>query len=118
MSWNIIFYETSTRKPVEDFIDSLQTETAVKMTREIELLKKYGIHLGMPNAKPIGRGLYELRVRGKQEVRCIYVFVIEGHINVLHGFIKKTRAISTKDLAIARVRQKEVERYYSNSKSR
>ncbi len=116
MNWNIIFYETSTRKPVADFIESLQIETAVKVTRELELLKKYGIHLGMPNAKPIGRGLYELRIRGKQEVRCIYIFVILGNINVLHGFVKKTRAISIKDLTIAKVRQKEIERLYKNNK--
>ncbi len=37
---------------------------------------------------------------------CLY----RGHLVALHGFIKKTRATPDEDMAIARKRQKELER--------
>jgi phage-related protein len=64
----------------------------------------------MPNAKSIGGGLYEIRVRGKQEVRILYVFAKKDPIYLLHGFLKKTQAIPKRELAIALTRKKEVEK--------
>ena len=109
MSWNIILYESKSRQPIEHFIKSLQPQTIAKLTRQFELLEEFGARLGMPNAKPLGGGLYELRVRGKQEVRLIYIFVKKENIYILHGFLKKTQAIARADLNIAKVRRKEVE---------
>ena len=63
----------------------------------------------MPHAKPLGDGLYELRVRGKEEIRTIYVYQKGKTIIILHGFKKKTMAISRRDLKIALQRKKEVD---------
>lgn len=63
----------------------------------------------MPNAKSIGGGLFELRVRGRQEVRVLYIFVRGKNIYLLHGFLKKTQAIPKRDLNIAVVRKNEIE---------
>lgn len=63
----------------------------------------------MPNAQPIGGGVYELRVRGKQEVRVLYIFVKANNIYLLHGFIKKSQKISSRDLGIVFIRKKEVD---------
>ena len=62
----------------------------------------------MPHAKPVGDGLYELRVHGKEEVRTIYIYQKVRTIIILHGFKKKTMAISKRDLNIAIQRKKEV----------
>lgn len=110
MSWRVILYESKGgQKPIEDFVYLLQPSTQAKLARQIDLLEEFGPRLGMPNAKPIGDGLFELRVRGKQEVRMIYIFVLGKNIYLLHGFIKKAQAISRRDLGIARTRKKEIE---------
>ena len=64
----------------------------------------------MPHAKPIGNSLFELRVRGKQEVRVIYVFAYQNYIVILHGFLKKTNSIPAKELKIANDRANEVKK--------
>ncbi|MEJ0073767.1 MAG: type II toxin-antitoxin system RelE/ParE family toxin [Candidatus Saccharibacteria bacterium] len=110
MSWTIQLYESpSGHTPVEDFIRSLQPATIAKLRHQLNLLAEFGLQLGMPNAKPIGNGMFELRVRGREEVRALYLFHTGKTIIVLHGFKKKTMAISRKDLNIARGRKAEVE---------
>jgi phage-related protein len=47
-------------------------------------------------------------VRGKQEVRVFYAFVIGNRIYLLHAFVQKTQATPKKELEIARQRQAEV----------
>ncbi len=112
MSWQVILYESEGgQKPIEDFINSLQPDTIAKLIRQIDLLEEFGPRLGMPNAKPIGKGLYELRVRGRQEVRVLYIFAMKSKIYLLHGFTKKTQKISRIDLDIAINRKNEVEKY-------
>lgn len=109
MTWVVELYEsTSGQKPVEKFIRGLQPPTIAKVRNQLNLLEKYGPTLSMPNAKPIGGGLFELRVRGKEEVRGLYVFVVEHRVTVLHIFKKKTFSISKNDLDIAVRRKREV----------
>jgi len=64
----------------------------------------------MPNAKPVGEGLFELRVRGKEEVRTLYVFQLKENVILLHGFKKKTMSILKRDLRIALKRKHEIEK--------
>jgi len=108
MNWRIKMYTSGTSKPVQKFTDSLQAPTFAKLSRLIDLLKTFGPELGMPHAKPIGKGLYELRIRGKQEVRVVYIFVMQDSIVLVHGFLKKTNAIPKKELEIARHRARDV----------
>lgn len=109
MTWDIGLYETPAGQPVvEDFIRKLQPKTQAKLIRQIELLEEFGAQLSMPHAKPMGGGLYELRVRGKQEVRIFYVFARGSTIYLLHSFIKKTQATPKKELEIAKSRQKGI----------
>jgi phage-related protein len=67
--------------------------------------------VGMPLCRPLGDGLWEIRTnlptkRTARVLICLY----RGHLVVLHGFIKKTRSTPDEDLALARKRQKELER--------
>ena len=109
MSWRIKFYETASgQEPVRKFILSLQSSTKAKFLRQFDLLEELGPELGMPNAKPIGDGLFELRVRGKEEVRSLYIFQEGDVIFILHAFKKKAMSIQKKDLKIALERKKEI----------
>jgi phage-related protein len=107
--WEIETYSTpSGQEVVEDFILKLQPSTKAKLARLLDLLSQYGAELSMPHAKPMGKGMYELRVRGKQEVRIFYVFVKGSTIYLLHAFQKKTQETPKRELELARSRQSEI----------
>lgn len=109
MGFEIEYYKTSSgNEVVKDFIDKLPKIPGAKLGRQLDLLEEFGNELGMPHVKSLGDGLLELRVRGKQEVRVFYVFVVGKKIILLHGFIKKTQETPKKELDIARSRQSEV----------
>lgn len=63
----------------------------------------------MPHTRQMGDGLYELRVRGKQEVRIFYIFAKGSTIYLLHAFQKKTQTTPKKELETARQRQGEID---------
>ena len=85
---------------VEKFIQSFDNITGPKVVRGIELLGEFGPRLGMPHSKKIGDHIFELRVRGTQEVRMFYTFH-EDSIILLHGFVKKSQKIPKKEIEIA-----------------
>lgn len=82
------------------FIKSLQKSTTAKVLRNIDLLEKFGPKLGQPHTKKISSRLFELRVRGKQEVRIFYSFY-KSRIFLLHGFVKKSQKIPQKEFNTA-----------------
>ena len=105
--WTIKFFETPRGgKPVENFIRNQNPTTIAKILRSIDLLEKYGPRIGMPHSKKISRGLYELRIRGRQEIRLVYS-VRKQEIVLLHGFRKQTQRTPKKEIATA---QKRLER--------
>ncbi len=85
---------------VETFISSLEKLTVAKVLRTIDLLEIFGSSLGLPHSKKIKNKLYELRIRGKQEVRIFYTFYRDEAV-LLHGFLKKSRQIPGKEIKIA-----------------
>ena len=76
-------------KNLEKFIKSLEKASVAKVLRTIELLEYFGDKLSMPHSKKLTGELFELRVRGQQEIRVLYVFH-KGEVILLSGFIKKT----------------------------
>jgi len=103
--------ETSTSPDIENFIESLEGNTIVKVIRTIELLKAFGHEIGMPHSKKITADMFELRIRGRQEVRIFYTFYKKSAY-LLHGFIKKTRKIPPKELNTALIKLKLLTQYH------
>jgi len=91
------------------FLLSLPESTLSKYVRVADMLEEHGHEIGMPYSKPIGHGMFELRVRGIQEVRAIYVYADDAAI-VLHAFIKKSDKIPRHDLVLADRRKRDLER--------
>ncbi len=89
----MLFFDSS----VEDFILSLEKQTIAKVLRVIDLLEKFGHHLSLPHSKKISANLFELRIRGRQEVRIFYTFQ-RGSAVMLHGFIKKSQATPVREI--------------------
>lgn len=94
---------------VEDFIVDLEKVILAKTLRTLNLLEKFGIKLGMPHSKKIDNNLFELRIRGKRELRIFYIFHKGKVIVLLHAFIKKTQRISQKQMNLARSRFKTLD---------
>lgn len=90
---------------IEKFIKSLEKRTIAKVLHTIGLLEEFGQRLGMPHSKRVEDNIFELRVRGIQEVRIFYSFH-KSYAVLLHGFIKKSRKILKKEIrkALARLR--------------
>lgn len=87
-------------RAVEDFVESLESDTIAKVLRVIELLGIHGYTLRMPHSKSMGGRLYELRVRGAQEVRIFYAFQEDSAV-LLHGFVKKSQKLPRKEIVQA-----------------
>ena len=105
MSVEIQFWD----REVEKFVAGLEKATIAKVLRTFDLLEKFGHKLEMPHSKKIESGLFELRIRGDQEVRFLYVFNNKKVVIVLHGFIKKSQRIPAKHLQTARNRKKRID---------
>lgn len=98
--FTISYYEDSRgKKPVESFIDSLSVKMKAKLFGRLELLEEYGSLLGMPFARPLVDGIYELRtVHGSDITRVLYFFGSEKEIVLTHGFLKKTRKTPRREI--------------------
>ncbi len=110
MNFQVSYYQNNRGdKLVEKFILLQDETTKSKFARFVDLLEIRGPDLGMPHARNLGSGLYELRIRGKTEVRIFYIAMYDPHtVFLLHGFKKKTQKLPAKELVIARMRQKEL----------
>lgn len=88
-------------KRIEKFLRSLEVPVQAQVDVALSILEEYNHRLGMPFSKPLGGGLFELRVISINHIRLIYTFY-KGNIWILHGFVKKTERISKQDIEYAR----------------
>lgn len=112
--WRILFYETPAgNSPVKDFIRSLSPEKPAATIEVIDLLEEFGIQLGMPHARPLYDGIWELRARVSDGLTRALYFTpsSEKHAFVLlHGAEKDQRTLSDTDRKTAIKRKKDYER--------
>lgn len=89
--WRIEYYKVlEERSPIKEFIDSLNPKAQNKIFEILELLKEFGINLGLPHVKKVtGTPLWELRILGQDSIRIFYVTRTGKVFLLLHGFQKK-----------------------------
>ncbi|HEA84647.1 MAG TPA: type II toxin-antitoxin system RelE/ParE family toxin [Candidatus Wildermuthbacteria bacterium] len=85
---------------LDKFFDSLEFTTMAKVLRTVNLLETFGFGLREPHSKKIKDNLFELRIRGSQEVRIFYTF-FDSQIILLHGFVKKSQKTPIKEVRVA-----------------
>lgn len=103
--YKITYYSEEVETAVLDLPHTL----AVRYVHITKLMLEYGGNLGMPHTKPMGSGLFEIRMKGKEGIaRVFYCTMIDKEIIMLHSIVKKTEKTPDQDLAIARKRMKEV----------
>jgi len=90
-------------KPVEMFLDSLDVKMRVKALGSIDILAEYGNTLREPYSKPMGKGLFELRIKFAGDItRIFYFFIVDNKVVLTNGFVKKTRKTPPDEIALAR----------------
>lgn len=85
---------------VIEFITLLNKSSKARVVRTLELLKEFGNNLRLPYSKALGKNLFELRIKGKQEIRLFYTYYNSNAV-ILHGFVKKTQKTPQKEITIA-----------------
>jgi phage-related protein len=103
------FANSSGRKPVREWILELRSEDRLIVGKDIQKVE-FGWPIGMPSCRPLGGGLYEIRsdLSSGRITRVIFS-IMNSEMVLLHGFEKKTQKTPSKDLDLARSRQKEIE---------
>lgn len=111
--FSVEFYKNEKgEKPAKEFILSQNAKMKAKLFATIDLLEEYGNELKMPHSKPIGDGIFEIRVKiGSDITRVLYFFYYEGRIIMTNGFAKKTQKTPQEQIEKAkRYRQMFLER--------
>lgn len=108
MDWKVSFYN----KKVSEATFAFPKGILANFLHIVEMIEQFGPSLGMPYTKTLGKGLYEIRAKGKEGIGRSFFCTIKGNeVVILHSFIKKTNKTPKKDLDIARKRMKEVQEW-------
>lgn len=98
--WTLEEYVTASgRNLALAFLKGLGGTDRAEAIALLKLLRERGNQLGMPHAKPLGSGLFELR---GHQVRVFYTFRPGRRITLLDGMVKKRGAIPPGTLARVR----------------
>ncbi|MEL7050745.1 MAG: type II toxin-antitoxin system RelE/ParE family toxin [Cyanobacteria bacterium J06588_5] len=86
MTWKITFYSTKVEQDTLNFPSGI----LANFLRIAEMMKDTGPSLGKPYTAPMGKGLFEIRARGKEGIgRSLYCTIKGEEIIILHSFVKK-----------------------------
>ncbi len=105
----LVFYRhASGGEPVRDWLRQLAEPDRQAIGRDL-MRAQWRWPVGMPLCRPLGQGLWEVRVDlpGARIAR-VFICQCEGVLVALHGFVKKTQKTPDHELALARRRQKEL----------
>ena len=105
MDWKVTFYSAR----VEAEINALPAGLVARFVRYAERMEMYGPDLGMPHTRPMGDGLFELRLKAAEGIaRVFFCTAVGRQIVVLHQFMKKSEKTPKRELNIARNRMREI----------
>jgi phage-related protein len=90
-------------------IERWPVDVLAAYARSMELLMEIGPQIGMPYSRALGGGLFELRPHAREGAgRALYCWASDRRVIVLHAFVTKTRRTPPAELALARLRLREV----------
>ena len=99
------------KKPVAEFIKSLDTKMRVKAIDSISILEEFGTKLREPYSKALGDGIFELRIKFASDItRIFYFFYVDNKIILTNEFIKKTQMTPPAELDKAKKYKADYER--------
>ena len=110
--FKVQFYESeSGKKPVDEFLDSLEPKLQAKTVAMMELLEEKGNQLGKPYTEHLGGGIYELRaIQGNNISRSLFFFFVGRRIIITNGFVKKQQKTPPDQIELAKKRREDFHR--------
>lgn len=106
MSWKVTFFSGKVEQQTLNFPVGI----LANLLHILELIEEFGPDLGKPHTAPMGKGLFEIRAKGKEGIgRSLFCTRKGKEIIILHSFVKKTQRTPKKELDIARNRMKELD---------
>jgi len=103
---SVVFFRTEVgREPVREWLKSLDQNDRKIIGEDLKLVQ-FRWPLGMPLVRKMEADLWEVRSRmsGGRVARVLFT-ASEGHMALLHGFIKKSQKTPAEDLQLARRRR-------------
>jgi phage-related protein len=102
---SVRFFRTEAgNEPVREFLrESSQTDRKIIGTDIKEV--QFGWPLGMPLVRKMGKDLWEVRSHLEGRIARVLFTVKDGHMVLLHAFIKKAQKTPRSDLDTARARK-------------
>ena len=109
MDREILFYRTTSQKcPVEEFLDSLPSKVAKKVTWVLGLLEDLDVVPAQYFAKMPGTDdIWECRIKLGSNIYRIFAFWDGNKIILTHGFIKKTQKTPSNEIEKAESYKKD-----------
>ena len=105
MAWAVTFFS----EKVKCETLALPVGILANLLHILELVEEFGPSLGRPHTAPLGKGLFEIRAKGREGIsRSLFCTLAGEEIVILHSFIKKTRKIPKTHFEKARKRMKEI----------
>jgi phage-related protein len=105
MSWMITFFNSK----VEEETLAFPAGILANFLHITEIIEEFGPNIGKPYTAPMGVGLFEIRIKGKEGIgRSLFCTVRGREIIILNSFIKKTQRTPKREIEKARKRMKEV----------
>ena len=108
--WTIEFYTAlNNSSPIYNYIKTLPTREKAKIIGDIDLLKDYGVFLGLNKLRKINgrryKGLWELRIKHSTNYyRVLYFLYCKRTFILLHCFLKKSNRTDIRHLELAKKR--------------
>lgn len=91
-------------------MDSLNVKMRNKALNSLVLLEEFGNTLREPHSKPIGDGIFELRIKFASDItRIFYFFYVGNKIVLTNGFIKKTQKTPPAEIELAKKYKEDYE---------
>ncbi len=105
MPWTIAFHDAALAEA-----NALSADIRARLNRMILLIAEYGLEALPPKAaKPMGGGLWELRIKGKDGIaRAFYVARSNQRLIIVRVFVKKTQKTPLHEIKLAQKRAGEV----------
>jgi phage-related protein len=99
----VFFRLDSGREPVRAWLKNLDRPSRRSIGADLKTLQ-LGWPVGMPLARKMAEGLWELRSRLPSGIARTFFTVQGARIVLLHGFVKKARKTPARELTIAKRR--------------
>jgi len=100
----VFFRLDSGREPVREWLKDLDRPSRRSIGADVKTLQ-FGWPIGMPLARKMADGLWELRSSIPSGIARVFFTVQGTNIVLLHGFVKKTQKTPSRELAIVKHRQ-------------